>query len=85
MIADRGGLVKVRAAFAGAVELRVRVGEPVWPGRPLVAIEGEREIETFSARNAGTVAEILVREGAEVEAGTLLLTVLEAPAELPSA
>lgn len=81
MIADRAGLVKVRAAFAGAVELRARVGEPVWPGRPLVAIEGDREIETFSARNAGTIEEICVAEGAEVEAGALLMILRETPAD----
>ncbi len=83
MIADRAGLVRVRAGFAGAVELRVRVGEPVWPGRGLVAVEGDREIETFSARNAGVVVEVCVADGAEVVAGTVLLLVDE-KAELPS-
>ena len=77
MIADRAGLVRVRAGFAGSVEFRVKVGDPVYPGRALVVIESDREVETFSARNPGYVRELCMAEGADVEQGALLLTVEE--------
>ncbi len=78
MLADRQGLVRVRAAFAGSVEYRVKVGEPVWAGRSLVMVEGDREVETFSARNPGVVLECTVAEGSEVAKGALLLVLDEA-------
>lgn len=77
MIADRLGQVRVRAGFDGSVEFRVAVGTIVYPGRALVVIESDSEVETFSARNPGIVRELSVAEGADVVKGTLLLVVEE--------
>jgi len=77
VIPDRQGFVRVRASFPGSVDLRVRVGEAVYPGRALVIVEGAREVETLSARNPGYVREILVEDGVDVAEGTLLLIVEE--------
>ncbi len=74
------GQVRVRANFSGSVEYRVRPGESVWAGRALLVVEGEREVETLSARNAGVIRELCVAEGAEVEKGALLLVLDETPA-----
>lgn len=79
MLPDRIGLVKVRANFAGTVELKLVPGDRVWPGRPIALVEGDREIETFSARKVGTILELHVEEGAEVTQGTLLVTLQEDP------
>jgi biotin carboxyl carrier protein len=46
-------------------------------GRAMVVIEGDREIETLSARNAGVVREVLVNDGAPVKKGDLLVVVEE--------
>lgn len=73
------GQVRVRASFDGEVEVKVTVGQRVYTGCGLVVIEGEREIETLSARNAGSVREILVRDGAEVKKGDLLVVLDEDP------
>ena len=73
MLPDRKNHVRIRANFPGAVELRAHVGDHVERGSPLVVIEGEAEIETLSAREAATVAEVLVREGDEVTASQLLM------------
>jgi pyruvate/2-oxoglutarate dehydrogenase complex dihydrolipoamide acyltransferase (E2) component len=77
LIPDRQGQVRVRASFAGSVEYRVRVGESVWAGRALLVVEGDRAVETLSARNAGVIRELCVPEGTEVEKGALLLVMDE--------
>lgn len=77
MIADRSGFVRVRAGFAGTVEFRVKVGDAVYPGRALVVVESDREVETFSARNPGYVRELCVADESDVEKGALLLMVEE--------
>ena len=79
MIADRQGQVRVRAGFAGTIEFRVAVGDPVYPGRALVIVESDTEVETFSARNPGVVRELSAADGADVEKGALLLIVDETP------
>lgn len=66
MLPDRNNLVRVRANFAGTVELKVRVGQAVERATPLVVVEGDTEIETLSAREPGTVVEVLVADGADV-------------------
>lgn len=79
MLPNRNHQVRVRANFAGEVELLVAVGERVYPGQALVVVEGEREIERLSTRSPGSVAEVHVRDGEEVAQGALLLVVQEMP------
>ncbi len=79
MIADRQGQVRVRAGFSGTIEFRVAVGDVVYPGRALVIVESDTEVETFSARNPGVVRELSVVDGVDVEKGALLLVVDETP------
>lgn len=73
------GQVRVRASFDGDVELKVALGQRVYTGCGLVVVEGDREIETLSARNAGSVREILVLDGATVKKGDLLVVLDEDP------
>lgn len=77
MLPDRRNQVRVRANFAGEVELLVGVGDEVERGTPLVVVEGEVEIETLSARGPATVTSIEVEDGAEVDAATLLVVLQE--------
>ncbi len=77
MLADRENRVRVRANFAGEVEVLVRVGEAVHAGQGLVVVEGERELERLSTRNAGVVLEVHARSGQEVAAGALLVVLQE--------
>jgi biotin carboxyl carrier protein len=77
MLPDRQGHVHVRASFAGTVELKVRAGERVEAGQSLCVVEGDKEIETLSARNAGVVREVAIRDGSDVEKGALILTLAE--------
>lgn len=79
MLPNRNSQVRVRANFAGEVEILVSVGERVHAGQALAVIEGDREIERLSTRNYGSVTEVLVRDGDEVEQGALLLVVQEIP------
>ncbi len=81
MIADRTGQVRVRAGFDGTIEFRVAVGDIVYPGRALVIVESDSEVETFSARNPGVVRELCAPDGTDVVKGALLLLVDETPAE----
>ena len=82
MIADRQGQVRVRAGFNGTIEFRVKPGDRVYPGRALVVVEGEREVETFSARNPGTVMELCAPDGSDVEKGALLVVLDEDPPQV---
>ena len=81
MLPNRNNQVRVRANFDGEVEVLVTLGERIYAGQALVVIEGEREIERLATRNAGSVAEIHVRDGDEVRQGTLLLVVQEMPTD----
>ena len=79
MLPDRRNQVRVRANFAGEVEVLVAVGDEVERGSPLVVVEGEMEIETLSARSAAVVQEVLVKDGADVEAAQLLVVLQDLP------
>lgn len=82
MFADKVGQVRVRANFAGAVELLVHAGDQVERGQGLVVVEGDRELERLAARARARVVEVCVEDGAEVEAAALLLILQElAPAQ----
>ena len=73
------GQVRVRASFDGEVEVKVMVGQRVYTGCALVVVEGEREIETLSARNPGSVREVCIRDGTEAKKGDLLIVLDEDP------
>jgi biotin carboxyl carrier protein len=77
MLADREGLVRIRANLSGEVEIRVTVGQQVYTGQCLAVVEGDLELESLSVRNPSVVEEILVECGSEVSAGTCLLRVRE--------
>ncbi len=81
MLPNRLNQVRVRANFPGEVELLVRKGERIHAGQAMVVIEGVGELERLAARNPGTIAEVHVRTGQEVEQGALLLVLQE---ELPA-
>lgn len=52
-------------------------GDPVVEGEPLVEIETAKTVETLEAPASGTLAEIVVPEGQEVEIYTVLAIIEE--------
>ena len=77
MLPDRKNQVRVRANFAGEVELKVKPGDRVDVGTSLVVVEGDTEIETLSARRAGEVVSVHAATGDEVDAFALLVVLQE--------
>jgi pyruvate/2-oxoglutarate dehydrogenase complex dihydrolipoamide acyltransferase (E2) component len=61
------------------VEWYFDVGERVEEGEPIVMIEGDKAQSELEAPATGTLAEILVADGATAEAGDRLATVAVAP------
>jgi len=57
------------------VRVLVRVGDRVHPRQPIVVIEAMKMENELRAGRAGIVREVLVAEGASVEAGTPLLVI----------
>ena len=57
------------------VRVLVRPGEAVHARQPLVVIEAMKMENEISATHDGTVAEIKVRDGQSVDAGTLLVVI----------
>jgi biotin carboxyl carrier protein len=64
------------------VTLRVKVGELVQPGQPVVVVEAMKMQNELTAQTGGVVSEILVTERAAVAAGQALVKMK--PAESPS-
>ncbi len=70
-----------------------QVGEPVTADEPIVELETDKVTLEFNAPASGTLAEIVVDEGGEVEVGALLGTIAQdgatarpaAPARAPAA
>jgi biotin carboxyl carrier protein len=77
VLPDRNNQVRVRANFPGEVEVLVHVGDAIHAGQALVVVEGDKELERLSARNAGRVVEVLVRSGQDVAQGALLVVLEE--------
>ncbi len=77
MLPDKDGCVRVRANIGGEVEIKATVGQLFYSGQALAVVEGDHEIESLSVRRVSKVVEILVEDGTEVEAGTLLMVVQE--------
>lgn len=77
MLPDRKRQVRVRANFAGDVELRVQPGDRVQRGTALVVVEGDDQIETLSARADAVVVSVHVEDEAEVAAAALLVVLQE--------
>jgi acetyl/propionyl-CoA carboxylase alpha subunit len=77
MLPDRKRQVRVRANFAGDVELRVKPGDRVERGTALVVVEGEEQIETLSARGDAVVLSVHVEDEDEVAAAALLVVLQE--------
>ncbi|MDI3298599.1 MAG: pyruvate carboxylase [Bacillota bacterium] len=72
--ADPADPAQVGAVLRGRLaRLRVREGEPVRRGQPLLVLEAMKMETTMTAPLDGRVASIRVREGEEVEPGDLLL------------
>jgi len=63
--------------MAGEVEIRVTVGDTIYSGQMIAVVEGDNELESLSVRKPSVIEEIFVQTGVEVEAGTLLMSVLE--------
>lgn len=59
----------VHLAPSAGAEPFVKVGQRVEAGQPLCVIEAMKVFSPVEAEGAGTVAEILVEDGAEVSAG----------------
>lgn len=77
MFTDAKGQIRVRASFAGEVEICVRAGERIHAGHRLAVIEGERQMETVRARAPALVTKLCVADGAEVEDAALLMVLQE--------
>ena len=77
MLADREGSVRVRAAFAGEVEICVQLGQRIHAGGRLAVVEGDSQLATLRARKASTISELLVQDGEEVEENALLMVLDE--------
>ena len=71
--ADPGDRRHVGAALPGVVLLKVSLGELVTKGQPLATIEAMKMESTVTAPDDGTVTELAVGSGGQVEAGDLLL------------
>ena len=66
---------EVAAALPGVVLLKVAVGDTVERGDAVATVEAMKMESTISASTDGTVAELCVTSGSQVEAGDLLLVV----------
>ena len=77
--ADAGDPQHVGAALPGVVLLKVAAGETVTKGQALATIEAMKMESTVTSPADGTVTEVAVTSGSQVEAGDLLV-VLAAPA-----
>jgi urea carboxylase len=74
-VAVPNGGCAVEAEFAASVwQVAVRVGDRVRAGQRLVALEAMKMESAVEAPADGVVADILVAPGAQVDAGTVLLT-----------
>jgi acetyl/propionyl-CoA carboxylase alpha subunit len=73
-----GGRSEVRASLPGlVVAVRVRPGDEVAEGDPLLTIEAMKMQNEVRAQHAGRVAEVAVAAGQTVAAGALLLRLEE--------
>jgi pyruvate carboxylase len=71
--AEPGNPLQVGAPMPGVVRVAVEEGEQVAAGRKLLTLEAMKMETTIYAERAGTVAEVPVESGAQVEAGDLLV------------
>lgn len=70
------GPVRVTAPMPGKiVRVLVAEGDAVAARQPLVVVEAMKMENELRAARAGTVRDVQAREGASVEAGTLLMTI----------
>ncbi|MBV0911420.1 acetyl/propionyl/methylcrotonyl-CoA carboxylase subunit alpha [Anianabacter salinae] len=82
---DAGPTDVIEAPMPGLVKsVLVRAGDAVAPGQRLAVLEAMKMEHALTAAVGGTVAEVLVAEGAQVEAGAALIR-FEAPDEEPKA
>src|SRR5262245_40354135 len=74
--AGRSGPERLLAPMPGKiVRVLVKSGEPVSARQPVVVIEAMKMENELKASQAGTVAEIHVRDGQSVDAGALLAVI----------
>lgn len=74
--AGGNGPVRVLAPMPGKViRIPVMVGDHVQARQPVMVIEAMKMENALTAGRAGTVTDVLVHEGASVEAGRLLVIV----------
>jgi biotin carboxyl carrier protein len=70
------GSDRVVAPMPGkVVRVLAKVGDPVAARQPLVVVEAMKMENELRAGREGTVAEVRVREGQSVDAGTLLIVI----------
>jgi biotin carboxyl carrier protein len=73
---DADGPERVSAPMPGkVVRLLVARGEAVTPGQGVAVVEAMKMENELRARRAGTVLDVLVREGAAVEAGAAVVVI----------
>jgi len=79
-VADiHGGASRIEAPIPGKVlAIKVKVGDEVEPGQPVVVLEAMKMENELAAEHPGTVGRIHVEPGATVRAGELLVE-LESP------
>src|SRR5581483_538661 len=65
---------------ATVTEVRVKPGDAVQPGQPVVAIETEKAGVEVPAETAGTVEKVHVKPGDKIPVGAVILTLKEAEA-----
>ena len=57
------------------IAVHVAVGDTVEPGAILIEVESEKATFEVEAAHAGTVCEVLVREGEEVRVGDVVVRI----------
>ena len=70
--AEAGNAHHVGAPLPGVVMPKVAVGNEVVQGQPLAIVEAMKMESTVTSPSAGTVSEVVVADGASVDAGDLL-------------
>ena len=75
-VIDLAVAVVVGGAFGKIVKLLVQVGDAVQEGQTLLVMEAMKMQNELKTNTTGTVTTIHVQEGATVETGSILITVV---------
>jgi biotin carboxyl carrier protein len=75
-LSDSDGPERIAAPMPGkVVRLLVARGETVVPGQGVAVVEAMKMENELRARRSGTVLDVLVREGASIEAGAAVMVI----------